>query len=52
MGCDPSSDFFFHETKIIQAQKRLQGIYFLDCEGNKKGDVSSFQVQAVMINKL
>jgi hypothetical protein len=52
MGCHPSWDFFFMKEKLFRLKKRLQGIYFLECEGNKKGEISSFQAQTVMINKL
>jgi hypothetical protein len=50
--CDPSRDFF-HERKIIQAQKGIaRDVLISECERNNKDDLSSFQAQAVKINKL
>jgi hypothetical protein len=52
VGCDPSRDFF-HERKIIQAQKGIaRDVLISECERNNKDDLSSFQAQAVKINKL
>jgi hypothetical protein len=52
MGCDLSLDLF-HERKIIQAQKRdLKEYTYLERERNNKDGLSSFQAQAVKINKL
>jgi hypothetical protein len=45
--------FFFHERKIIQAQKGIAGdVLISERERNNKDDLSSFQAQAVKINKL
>jgi len=52
MGCDPSRDIF-HERKIIHAQKGIaKDVLILERERNNKDDLSSFQAQAVKINKL
>jgi len=52
VGCDPSRDFF-HERKIIQAQKGIaRDVLISERERNNKDDLSSFQAQAAMINKL
>jgi hypothetical protein len=52
VGCDPSWDFF-HEKKIIQAQKGIaRDVLILERERNNKDGLSSFQTQATMINKL
>jgi hypothetical protein len=52
MGCDPNRDFF-HERKIIQAQKGIaRDILISERERNNKDSLSSFQTQAVNINKL
>jgi hypothetical protein len=40
------------KEKLFRLKERQQGIYFLECERNKKCDISSFQAQAVKINKL
>jgi len=51
VGCDRSRDFY--EKKIIQAQKGIaRDVLILECERNNKDDLSSFQAQAAMINKL
>jgi hypothetical protein len=43
----------FHEQKFIQTQKRTTGdIFILECERDNKDGLSSFQAQAVKINKL
>jgi len=53
VGCDPSRDFFFHKRKIIQAQKGIsRDVLISERERNNKDDLSSFQAQATMINKL
>jgi hypothetical protein len=53
VGCDPSCDFFFHERKIIQAKKGIaRDVLISEHEKNKKDGISSFQAQAVKINKL
>jgi hypothetical protein len=50
--CDPSRDFF-HERKIIQAQKGIsRDVLISERERNNKDGLSSFQAQAVKINKL
>jgi hypothetical protein len=52
VGCDPSRDFF-HERKIIQAQKGIsRDVLISERERNNKDGLSSFQAQAVKINKL
>jgi len=52
VGCDPSRDFF-HERKIIQAQKRIaKDVLISEHERNNKDGLSSFQAKAVKINKL
>ena len=51
VGCDPSR-FFFMKEKLFRLKKGLQGIYFLEGERNIKHSLSSFQTQAVRINKL
>jgi hypothetical protein len=52
VGCDPSWDFF-HERKIIQAQKGItRDVLISECERNNKNGLSSFQAQTAMINKL
>jgi hypothetical protein len=52
VGCDPSRDFF-HERKIIQAQKKIaRDVFISEYERNNKDGLSSFQAQAAMINKL
>jgi hypothetical protein len=52
VGCDPSRDFF-HERNIIQAKKGIaRDVFISECERNNKDDPSSFQAQAVKINKL
>jgi hypothetical protein len=52
VGCDPSRDFFY-ERKIIQAQKGIaRDVLISECERNNKDGLSSFQAQAVKINKL
>jgi len=52
VGCDPSRDFF-HEIKIIQAQKGIaKDVLISKCERNNKDGLSSFPAQAAMINKL
>jgi hypothetical protein len=44
---------FFHERKIIQAQKGIsRDVLISERERNNKDGLSSFQAQAVMINKL
>jgi hypothetical protein len=44
---------FFHERKIIQAQKGIaRDVLISERERNNKDDISSFQTQAVKINKL
>ena len=48
MGCDPSRDL---KEKLFRLKKGPQGIYFLECERNNKDGLSSFQTQAVKINK-
>jgi hypothetical protein len=43
----------FHERKIIQAQKGIaRDVLISESERNNKDDLSSFQAQAVKINKL
>jgi hypothetical protein len=43
----------FYERKIIQDQRgTTRDILFLECERNNKDGLSSFQTQAVKINKL
>jgi hypothetical protein len=45
--------FFFHERKIIQAQKKIaRDVLISERERNNKDGLSSFQAQAAMINKL
>jgi hypothetical protein len=44
---------FFNERKIIQAQKGIaRDVLISECERNNKDGISSFQAQAVKINKL
>jgi hypothetical protein len=44
---------FFHERKIIQAQKGIaRDVLVSERERNNKDGLSSFQTQAVKINKL
>jgi hypothetical protein len=44
---------FFHERKIIQAQKGIiRDVLISERERNNKDGLSSFQAQAVKINKL
>jgi len=51
VGCDPSRDFF-HERKIIQAQKGIsRDVLISERERNNKDGLSSFQAQTVKINK-
>jgi len=51
VGCDLSRDFY--ERKIIQAQKgNARDVLISECERNNKDRISSFQAQAVKINKL
>jgi hypothetical protein len=51
VGCDPSRDFFMKE--IIQAQKGIaRDVLISERERNNKDGLSSFQAQAVKINKL
>jgi len=51
VGCDLSWDFY--ERKIIQAQKGItRDVLISERERNNKDGLSSFQVQAAMINKL
>jgi hypothetical protein len=51
VGCDPS--WGFHERKFIQAQNgTARDIFILECARNNKDDISSFQAQAIKINKL
>jgi hypothetical protein len=45
-------EFFFMKEKLFKLKKGLQGIYFSECERNNKDSLSSFQTQAVKINKL
>ena len=52
MGRDPSQDFF-HERKVIQAQKGIAiDVLILERERDNKDDIFSFQAQVAMINKL
>jgi hypothetical protein len=51
VGCDPS--WGFHERKFIQAQNETaRDIFIVECARNNKDDISSFQAQAIKINKL
>jgi hypothetical protein len=44
---------FFHKRKIIQAKKGIaKDVLISECERSNKDDLSSFQAQAVKINKL
>jgi hypothetical protein len=44
---------FFHEKKIIQAQKGIaRDVLISERERNNKDDIFSFQAQAIKINKL
>jgi hypothetical protein len=46
-------EIFFHERKIIQAQKGIvRDVLISERERNNKDGLSSFQAQAAMINKL
>jgi hypothetical protein len=52
VGCDPSRDFF-HERKVIRVQKGIaRDVLISERERNNKDGLSSFQTQAVKINKL
>jgi hypothetical protein len=43
----------FHERKFIQAKKRTtRNMCILECERDNKDGLSSFQAQAIKINKL
>lgn len=49
MGCDPNEGF--NEEILIQAQMGSIMDIFLECEGNNKDDLYSFQAQTIRIDK-
>jgi len=52
VGCDPSQDLFY-KRKFIQSKKgTTRDIFILERERDNKDDLSSFQAQAIKINKL
>jgi acetylglutamate synthase len=52
VGCDPSQDLFY-KRKFIQSKKgTIRDIFILERERDNKDDLSSFQAQAIKINKL
>jgi hypothetical protein len=52
VGCDLSRDFFIKE-KLFRLKKGIaRDVFILERERNNKDDLSSFQAQTTMINKL
>lgn len=49
MGCDPNEGCY--KEKLIQVQMGSIRDIFLECEGNNKDDLYSFQAQIIRIDK-